>query len=167
MDESLPSQVVVLVRHGDALSEEEDPKRPLSTAGREQVDKMAALVAGLGLELEEVRHSGKERARETAEIFAARIGVGPDRVREVSGLKPKDDVEAIAESLESEGRSVALVGHLPFMGLLASRLMSGDAGRMQLRFGDAGCMVVSRREGGWRLEEFINHDLVGSLDEEW
>ena len=160
MDGSLPSQVVVLVRHGDALSEEEDPRRPLSAAGREQVDKVAALVAALSLDLEEIRHSGKERARETAEIFAARIGVATDRVREVSGLKPRDDVESMAETLASEGRSVALVGHLPFMCLLASRLMSGDAGRMQFRFGDAGCMVVSRMEGEWRLEEFINHDLV-------
>ena len=160
MDASLPSQFVVLVRHGDALSEEEDPRRPLSAAGREQVEKVAGSLAGLSLDLEEVRHSGKERARETAEIFASRVGVAPERVREVSGLKPKDDVEVVADELENAGRSVALVGHLPFMGLLASRLLSGDATRQQFRFGDAGCMVVSRMEVGWKLEEFINHDLV-------
>jgi phosphohistidine phosphatase len=156
----LPTQVVVLVRHGDAMSEEQDPKRPLSAAGREHVEKVADLVAGLSLYLEEVRHSGKDRARETAEIFATRVGVAPDRVREVSGLKPKDDVEVVAEELEKEGRSVALVGHLPFMGLLASRLLSGDARHLDFRFGDAGCLVVSRAEGGWRLEGFVNHDLL-------
>ena len=53
-----------------------------------------------------------------------------------------------------------MIGHLPFMGLLASRLLSGDAGRLQLRFGDAGCMVVSRAEGGWRLEAFVNSELA-------
>jgi phosphohistidine phosphatase len=160
MDGSPPSQFVVLVRHGDAMSEEQDPRRPLSAAGREHVDQVAGLVAGLSLEIEEVRHSGKERARETAEIFAARVGVAPERVREVTGLKPKDDVGVVAEELESEGRSMALVGHLPFMSLLASRLLSGDPKCLRFRFGDAGCLLVTRVEGGWRLEEFINHDLV-------
>lgn len=157
---SLPLQFVVLLRHGDAMSGEENPQRPLTAAGREQVDKVAGLVAALSLELDEVRHSGKQRARETAEIFAVRVGLRPDRILEVSGLKPKDDVECVAEEIEGGGMSVALVGHLPFMGLLASRLLSGRAGRLQIRFGDAGCMVLSRMEGGWRLEEFINHDLV-------
>jgi phosphohistidine phosphatase len=160
MDVDAPSQVVVLVRHGDALSEEEDPRRPLSDAGREHIERVAELVAHLGLHLEEVRHSGKERARETAEILAARIGVGPELVREVGGLKPKDDVLPVVENLESEGRSMALVGHLPFMGLLASRLLSGEEGRLRCRFGDAGCMVVARGEEGWILEELVNHDLM-------
>ena len=160
MDGSTPLQVVVLVRHGDAMSKEEDPRRPLSAIGREHVEKVAGLVAGIGLELEEVRHSGKERARETAEIFAERVGVTSDRVREASGLNPKDGVEVIAEQLETEGHSVALVGHLPFMGLLASRLLSGDAERVKLRFQDAGCLLVTRVDGGWRLDGFVNHELL-------
>ena len=159
MDGSTPSQVVVLVRHGGAMSKEEDPRQPLSAAGREHVEKVAGLVAGIGLDLEEIRHSGKERARETAEIFAERVGVTPDRVREASGLNPKDDVEVIADQLETEDRSVALVGHLPFMGLLASRLLSGDAERLRFRFQDAGCLVVARVEGGWRLDGLVNHGL--------
>jgi phosphohistidine phosphatase len=161
MDEDVPSQVVVLVRHGDALCEERDSRRPLSDAGREHVEKVAGLVAHLGLHLEEVRHSGKERARETAAILAARIGVAPGLVREVEGLKPKDEVQPIAEDLESEGRSVALVGHLPFMGLLASAMLCGDPERVDCRFGDAGCMVLSRVEGGWRLDGLVNHNMSG------
>ena len=160
MEGSMPLQVVVLVRHGDAMSKEEDPRRPLSAAGREHVEKVAGLVAGIGLDLEEIRHSGKERARETAEIFAERVGATPDQVREASGLNPKDDVDVVAEQLETEDRSVALVGHLPFMGLLASRLLSGDSERVQLRFQDAGCLVVARVEGGWRLDGFVNPELL-------
>jgi phosphohistidine phosphatase len=160
MEGSMPLQVVVLVRHGDAMSKEEDPRRPLSAIGREHVEKVAGLVAGIGLELKEVRHSGKGRARETAEIFAEGVGVTSVRVREASGLNPKDDVEVIAEQLKTEGRSVALVGHLPFMGRLASRLLSGDSERVQLRFQDAGCLLVTRVEGGWRLDGFVNHELL-------
>jgi phosphohistidine phosphatase len=157
MGSSGPSQIVVLVRHGDAMNAQENPRRPLSPSGREHVSEVASRVAELRLDLEEVRHSGKERARETAEIFAARIGVGVDRVRAMGGLKPRDDVEPVTEKLERERRSVALVGHLPFMGLLASRLLGGDSGLLDLRFGDAGCLVAKRTEDGWRLEQFINH----------
>jgi phosphohistidine phosphatase len=142
------------------MTEEQNPQRPLSDAGREHVEKVAGLVARLGLGLEEVRHSGKERARETAEIFAARNGVATEHVIEVQGLKPKDDVVPVVDELETGRRSVALVGHLPLMGLLASRLLSGDEARLQCRFGDAGCMVVVRAQEGWQLEELVNHDLV-------
>jgi phosphohistidine phosphatase len=158
MSPSGPSQIVVLVRHGDAMDAQENPSRPLSPSGREHVAEVASRVADLRLRLEEVRHSGKERARETAEIFAARIGVGADRVRAMGGLDPKDDVETIAEQLECEGRSVALVGHLPFMGRLASRLLAGDSELLDPRFGDAGCLVAKRTDDGWRLEHFINHE---------
>jgi phosphohistidine phosphatase len=153
--------MVVLMRHGDAMSEAEDPKRSLSVIGREHAKQVSGRLAGLDLGLAEIRHSGKERARQTAEILAAQIGISLDRVTEVSGLKPNDDVEIIAEALEVEGCSVALVGHLPFMGRLASRLLSGDASRVSFRFEDAGCLIVSRDTGAWRLDGFINHDLLG------
>ena len=35
MDGTTPLQVVVLVRHGDAMSKEEDPGQPLSAIGHE------------------------------------------------------------------------------------------------------------------------------------
>ena len=42
---------------------------------------------------------------------------------------------------------------------IASRLLSPEAGRLQLRFGAAGCLVVSRLQDGWRLEAFVNYEL--------
>lgn len=159
MDEEGSSQVIALVRHGEAMSADQDPERGLTAAGREHAGAVAEWVAGLGLALDEVRHSGKKRARETAEIFAARLGVEGGRVRQADGLGPKDDVEAVADSLEAEGSSVALVGHLPFMRLLASRLLCRDAELLDLRFGDAGCLVVVRDGAGWRLEALLNHRL--------
>ena len=153
-------QLVVLMRHGEAQSSYENPSRPLSDAGRAHVEKVACALAGIGPRLEQVRHSGKARALETAEIFAARVGVTADLVLQYDGLAPEDDVEVVAQELEREGRSVALVGHLPFMGLLASRLLSGEAGRLGFRFQDAACMVLCRIAGGWRLELFLSHDLM-------
>jgi phosphohistidine phosphatase len=160
MDQSLPSQVVVLVRHGEAKTKDVDPKKSLSEAGREHVVQVSGQVAGIGPSLEEIRHSGKVRAQQTAEVLAEVVGVAPERVREVDGLRPNDDVGAVARQVDEEGRSLALVGHLPFMGKLASLLLTGDPGRLDLRIGDAGCLILRRSEDGWRLEGFFNHDLV-------
>lgn len=152
------AQVVLLVRHGEALGKDENPKRPLSDAGRRHVEKVSGLLAG-GM-VTEVRHSGKARARQTAEILAAEIGVPLDRVREIPGIRPDDDVHPVAEALEREGASVALVGHMPFMAKLASRLLAGSSERVAVGFGDAACMVLSRNGRTWRLDGLLNHHLL-------
>ena len=152
--------LLVLVRHGEAVSEMGDPARPLSTVGRERAFRTAAWVGGLGLSLDEVRHSGKLRARQTAEILAQRIGLEAGRVRAVAGLSPLDDVEAIAAELESERTRVALVGHLPHLARLASRLLVGDPERLGLVFPDAAAALIARGDGGWHLLALVSPDLV-------
>lgn len=58
-----------LVHHGDAVGPEVDPRRPLSAAGRAEVERIAAQAAGLGARPAVVWHSGKLRAKQTAEAF--------------------------------------------------------------------------------------------------
>src|SRR4026207_1994534 len=77
-----------LVHHGDAVGPEVDPRRPLSTQGRAEVQRIArpagrtwsrrgwavgeraaAQAAGLGARPAVVWHSGKLRAKQTAEAF--------------------------------------------------------------------------------------------------
>ena len=83
-------RIVILVRHGEALSKQEDPARPLSDRGRNRAETTARWLASIGLPVGEIRHSGKARARETAEIVAAALDAG-ERVREAEGLAPNDD----------------------------------------------------------------------------
>jgi phosphohistidine phosphatase len=89
-----------LVRHGEAMSEAEDPERPLTARGRQEAQRVSAVAARLGLRLAEIRHSGKRRAAETAEIFAGALGVR-ERVVAVAGLAPNDDVRPIAAALDT------------------------------------------------------------------
>lgn len=154
------AQVLVLVRHGQAKSTEEDPARPLSVTGRQQAETMSNWLARLGLEVEEVRHSGKPRAQQTAEILAGRLGLAPAQVRRVPGLSPSDDVEPVAQGLESDRRSVMLVGHLPFLNKLASRLLTGDADRTSLRFAEVGTVVLARNSGNWLLVAVISPEMT-------
>jgi len=58
-----------LVHHGVAVAPEVDPRRPLSPAGLAAVERLAAQAAALGAKPAVVWHSGKLRAKQTAEAF--------------------------------------------------------------------------------------------------
>ena len=62
-----------LVQHGASKSDSEDPQRSLTDDGRQTVEQMADLLSSLGLALDFIEHSDKLRARQTAEILAARL----------------------------------------------------------------------------------------------
>ena len=58
-----------LVRHAHAVSDAEDPARPLSPRGREVALSMGRWLRGnAAVDIEEVWHSPLVRARETAEL---------------------------------------------------------------------------------------------------
>jgi phosphohistidine phosphatase len=114
-----------LVQHGDAVSEQSDPERPLSAAGRREVEAVARLLAGAGVHVARVVHSGKLRAQQTAELLAAVLA--PGMVPEtMTGLNPNDPIEPVARTIAEWTSDVMLVGHLPFMGKLVARLVAGD-----------------------------------------
>ena len=58
-----------LVHHGDAVAPEVDPGRPLSTQGLEAANRLAAEAVARAAKPAVVWHSGKLRARQTAEAF--------------------------------------------------------------------------------------------------
>ena len=62
-----------LVQHAEAKPKEEDPERSLTDVGSENAERMAAWAARAGVRVEQIRHSGKKRAEETAEILAAAL----------------------------------------------------------------------------------------------
>ena len=78
---------LLLVQHGKNLSKEEDPEKGLSTEGRKDVKQTAGWLKSFEVSVNEIWHSGLKRARETAEIFAAYLGVpeGMGSYREQSG----------------------------------------------------------------------------------
>jgi phosphohistidine phosphatase len=114
-----------LVQHGDAVPEQVDPQRPLSAAGRREVEAIGRLLASAGVRSTRVVHSGKLRAEQTAELLA--MACAPDHGVEASaGLSPNDPVKPVARTIASWHMDTMLVGHLPFMARLAGRLVTGD-----------------------------------------
>ncbi len=116
-----------LIRHAHALSEEENPSRPLSPRGRADTARLASwLRANRSLVPAQLWHSPLERARETTSLLAR--GLELDAViLETSGLLPEDDPAEIAERLETfpPDTNLALVGHEPHLSALATLLVRG------------------------------------------
>jgi len=151
---------VVLVRHGESTSTIENPQRPLAITGRQHAEHASSWLGGRGYEIEEIVHSTKLRARQTAKIFGCRLGIHSARVREREGFKPHDDPAPTAETIEIDRRSIMIVSHLPFLNRLASLLLVGDPDRLQFQFSDAGIVVLARVSGGWRIEAVVGHEMV-------
>lgn len=132
-----------LVRHGEAKSKDQDAERPLTEAGSGMVRRVAALLGGIRLAVGGIHHSTKLRARQTAEILAAGSGaVAP--LTEVPYLDPLADVEELAGSLSRASSDLMLVGHLPHLDRLASRLVAGDADREIFSFPESGVLCLRR-----------------------
>jgi phosphohistidine phosphatase len=133
-----------LMQHGEARSKEDDPDRPLTDAGRSTVERVAERAAGLGLRLDAIYYSGILRAYQTAEILGNQLGI-QGRVHERADMAPLDPVAPLADWLlgqAAETRAVALVGHLPFLAQLASRLVAGDEAAEVLVFRTGGLVKL-------------------------
>ncbi len=148
-----------LVRHGEAKPESEDPSCPLTERGAETVRRMAVWAAQVGVKVDQIRHSGKKRAEQTAALLAERLN--PARgVLAVEGLKPNDEVRPVTEVLQAEHESVMLVGHLPFLGRLAGLLLAGNSDIGIIGFQPAEIVCLSPREGKWSVNWVMSPELL-------
>jgi phosphohistidine phosphatase len=141
-----------LVQHGEAVSKDVDPERPLTQKGRDDVIKVAAYAAKhAGLSVLAVTHSGKLRARQTAELFALEIeslqGVVP-----VKDLEPDANPVIWQERLSLMEDDVVLVGHLPHLSKLASLLLCGDPDNPVVEFFNASIVCLKKHSPAeWTL----------------
>lgn len=148
-----------LVQHGETKTEAEDPERPLSDRGMATVKRVASWASQAGVKVDQIRHSGKRRAEQTAEIFAEQLkpakGVIP-----VPGLKPNDDVRPVEAIIKSETDAVMLIGHMPFLGRLAGLLVAGDRDTVVVRFRNSGIVCLRRHEGQWSVDWAMPPELM-------
>ena len=148
-----------LARHGEAVPGHIDPDSPLTGAGRADVERVGLMMAGAMVCFRSVKHSGKTRARQTAEILAATAG-GNAPVERMDGITPMDHPEPVAAQIETWTEDTLLVAHLPFVGRLLGLLVSGDSGGGMAEFGP-GCVACLQRmgEGRWSLRWMIGPEL--------
>lgn len=134
-----------LVQHGKALPKTEDPEKGLSAEGKAETLRIAKVANTYSVNVSEIRHSGKKRARETAEILAAEMS--PENgVSVMQGVNPLDDVHAINTRISLE-QDIMLVGHLPFLERLIGLLVCDDPDRTVFKLQNSGILCIDRVEG--------------------
>lgn len=141
-----------LVQHGKSLPKDQDPNQSLSEEGIADSKRIASVARGYGVHVSCIKHSGKKRAQQTADIFASALK--PEGgVREADGLRPLDDVTALADKINSTD-NLMLVGHLPFMERLTSYLITGLIDKPVFKFQNGGivCMDKDPDSGSWVIK---------------
>ena len=131
---------VFLVQHGKNLPKDKDPEKGLSPEGQSDVRRIAEVAHGYGVTVKKMLHSGKKRARQTAEIMAELLRPA-EGVTDAEGLGATDDVAAFAKKISVKDE-VMLVGHLPFMEKMAAYLVSGDPDRPVFKFQNGGIVCL-------------------------
>jgi phosphohistidine phosphatase len=117
-----------LVRH--AIADERGPqwpndaKRPLTEQGIARFTEAVEGLRRIDVEIDEIFTSPLVRAKQTAEILAAGLKHKP-HVRVLRALEPGHGPAAVIARLAEEAKKgrVALVGHEPDLGDLASHLL--------------------------------------------
>jgi phosphohistidine phosphatase len=118
-----------LMRHGIAVdagdpSVADDSQRPLTNKGVKRMRRAARGLRRLGIDFDVILTSPILRARQTADIVAATLGV-ESRIQEISGLAPESSVEQLLFGLTRyyDREHLLLVGHQPLLGQLLAYLI--------------------------------------------
>jgi len=134
-----------LVRH--AVAAERGPKypddrlRPLTPAGSKKFAQSVPGLIEMDVVIDFVLTSPLVRARDTAMLLAAGLKPKPP-VSEVEALSPGGRAQAINDAIKTHAkrhRRIAIVGHEPDLGELASRLL-GARGNVEFKKG-AVCLI--------------------------
>ncbi|WP_163337725.1 phosphohistidine phosphatase SixA [Desulfopila sp. IMCC35008] len=141
---------IYLVQHGLSLSENEDSERSLSGQGVADVRLIGGVACNYKVVVDTIFHSGKKRARQTAELLAEFLNP-KNGCSKRDGLGPMDDVISFADELHCDS-DMMFVGHLPFMEKLVSVLITGSSDYKPFKFQNGGIVCLDRDGDGWHVK---------------
>ena len=149
-----------LMQHGEAVWEEHDSTRPLTEKGRADTERVVRYaVEHAGVRVGRIIHSGKLRARQTAEIWREHLPAAA--ITETDGLDPTASPDIWSERLARETRDLALVGHRPHLAHLAARLLCADPNREVVNVQNGGIVCLERSEQGtWSVRWALTPEIV-------
>ena len=137
-----------LMRHGEAEDGNIDPNRPLTERGRVEVERVAKHLKGEGVHPKSIFHSQKLRANQTASLVGSALSI---EAEETDNLMPLDSPEIWHEQLLHEEEDIMLVGHMPYMGMMASLLTTGSLNKAPIVFSEATVICMEKRDSGFKL----------------
>ncbi len=153
--------LLYLVRHAQSVQKDVNPKRPLSEEGKKTAKAVASYISEKKLiNVSRILHSGKERAKQTAEIFAEEMNCG-DKVAEEDSLEPNADPGIWVSRLIDISDNLMITGHLPHLNKFATMLLSGNPQNDIFSFGNASLVCLKRNESReWHVNWMITSDIV-------
>lgn len=149
-----------LVQHGESVSKEIDPDRPLSAQGERDVKQVADYLQQAGVSVGQIKHSGKTRARQTAEILAKAL-LKDGKTEAIESIAPNDPVDSLTESIPELDTNTMIVGHLPFLAKLVSYLITGKDDHLLLTYRPGSIVCLERDENHtWQIQWMIRPDCL-------
>ena len=143
------------MHHGAAVGPEVDARRPLSPEGLARVEQLAAQAAARGVKPAVVWHSGKLRAKQTAEAFWRACNALAE-FSAARDLQPDDPPGWLRDRLRGETRDLLVAGHYPHLPRLLALLVNGEEARVD--FPQHGVVALTTEDEGeswqelWRLK---------------
>jgi len=134
-----------LVHHGKTVDAVSDPRRPLSEMGAIAARRIAVMVASKGVKPEAIWHSGKYRARQTADILWRECNPLAENLA-VHGLRPNDSTRWIIKRLLNLSSDTMLVGHVPHLDDLLRALVADESTTFPVH----GVVALQRLDNSWR-----------------
>ena len=149
-----------LVQHGEAIGKDLDPDRPLSKNGRADVEGLATWLTEQGVAVARIVHSGKARARQTAELLGGLLTPGGE-IHQQDGLVPNDSPAAFLDAMCDGDDDVLVASHMPFVARVLALAIAKDPEQQLADFQPGTVAGIQRdSEGNWRLFMFVRPQLA-------
>ncbi len=149
-----------LVQHAKAASKETDPERSLTEEGLRDIRTVAEFIKPLNLSVDYLWHSGKTRARQTADVLSEVVEVKKEMAAH-EGLAPNDDVSTLRNEIISGWQDIMIVGHLPFLPKLTSLLLTNSQLSNPVAFKNGGIVCLDHSDDNqWQLDWMIIPELL-------
>lgn len=149
-----------LIRHAHAVDADEDPARPLSKRGRDQVRSLAGfLLRSSAFEPTAIWHSPLVRSRETADLLAQHLKLSAP-LSLVRGLEPENDPAGIVGQLKSPPDRLAIVGHEPHLSALASLLVRGQAAPPAFVMKKCAVLALEGEDRFWMVRWHVSPEVL-------
>ncbi len=147
---------IYFAQHGLAIDKSENPERPLSANGVTQTQAVANHLKASSILISNIFHSGKLRAQQTAEIFAATL-VTPSPTL-LHGMSPMDNCETLINDLNID--HALYVGHLPHLDKIVSSLVTKNEASHILKFKNSGIVCLNNDDGNYSIRWYLAPDLL-------
>jgi phosphohistidine phosphatase len=156
---------LVLVRHATAVPAEEgvaDESRTLTDRGRERFTRAVRGLRRLGMRFDVLIHSPWTRAVETADLLLPLVD-GESRVCMLLARAPGRPL--LVELAALGDKTVALVGHEPWLGELTMLLITGKASAvsLELKKGAVALLEGEAKPAGMRLQALLPPRVLRAL----